>query len=123
MSNIKNSFNRRAFERYRLTPMYAGVTARTNELDLQGHVYDISEGGARIELDEALPPGQQLQVKLALPGMAAQVAASAEVVWVNDQIDDPGPRRMALRFSGFGSTRDRARLIHYLGHGLDRVAA
>lgn len=119
----ENSYNRRAFERFRLPPMYTLIHARTTEADLEGHVYDISEAGARIELDRALPPGQRVEIKLDLPGVHDQVAASAEVVWVNDEADDPGPRRMALRFDHFGSTGDRDRLIDYLGQELERVAA
>ena len=122
MSN-ENSFNRREFERFRLTPMYAAIRARTGEGDLEGHVYDISQAGARIELDQALPPGHRMEIKLDLPGATLAVAASAEVVWVNDEVDDPGPRRMALRFDAFGSIDDRNRLIHYLGHGQEKIAA
>ncbi len=68
--------NRRTHPRYRLVPMYTVVTARrTGDRSglprLTGHVYDISAGGARIELDEPLEIPQAVAevvlVILALP--------------------------------------------------------
>jgi c-di-GMP-binding flagellar brake protein YcgR len=105
--------------------MYTAVTARRGHASiakLQGHVYDISASGVRIELDEALQPGECVVLDLDLPGAATSVHASASVVWVNDPHDDPGPRRMALRFTSFSDGADRDRLIDYLGT-VDRSAA
>ena len=59
---------------------------------------------------------------LDLPGAGTSVNASASVVWVNDPNDDPGPRRMALRFTSFSDQANRDRLIEYLGT-TDRHAA
>jgi len=119
--------NRRQFDRVSLPAMYTIVEAKRcaspGEADLHGHAYDISEGGARIELDEAPDPGESLDVRLTLPGEPRGIAAHGTVVWVNDVQDDPGPRRMALRFTDFGSAGDRARLQRYISEGALRAAA
>ena len=119
--------NRRAHPRHTLTPMYAPVTIQVIDgfkiSRLGGHAYDVSEGGVRIELDVPLAVGQPVAVLLDLPGMTRTVFARAEVVWVNDEMDDPGPRRMALRFSAFSSTDDRLRLLAHLGELDARRAA
>jgi hypothetical protein len=127
MSDSKKS--RRAHERLRVPPMYTSVTACRDvpavagSEEMLGHVYDISEAGVRIELDEALQPGEPVALSLDLPGSSGSVAASARVVWVHDQLDDPGPRRMALRFTEFGDDADRERLVAYLSRERDRQAA
>ena len=118
---------RRGHQRIRMQPMYTAVTActsdRDNGLRLEGHVYDISRGGVRIELDEALDPGETVQLHLDLPGATAAVNASASVVWVHDELDDPGPRRMALQFTGFREDADRDRLGDYIDREAGRRAA
>ena len=104
--------------------MYTAVTARRSGADgLHGHVYDISADGVRIELDEALLPGESVALCLHLPGARDSVEASASVVWVHDDADDPGPRRMALRFTAFGNNADQRRLIGYIDRELARHAA
>ncbi len=121
--------NRRAHRRFRVLPMYATVMARrlteTGTHRLHGHVYDVSEGGVRIELDEPLELGESIAVRLGLPGAPWEHGgeASASVVWVNDAEDDPGPRRMALRFVEFPDRSDRDRLVSYLASGTARQAA
>lgn len=118
---------RREFERIRVQPMYTAVTACTgapdNPLRLLGHVYDISESGVRIELDDALEPGQIVTLQLDLPGADAAVEAAATVVWVHDDQDDPGPRRMALKFTEFLNRSDRNRLVDYIDRERGRRAA
>lgn len=118
---------RRGHERIRLQPMYTAVTAcptgRDNDVRLEGHVYDISKGGIRIELDEALDPGEVVALHLELPGASSVVEASASVVWVHDEHDDPGPRRMALQFTGFPNDADRDRLGDYVDRESGRCAA
>ncbi len=119
--------NRRAHQRQIMQPMYTTVTAHritaAGTLPLCGHIYDISEGGVRIELDEALELGEHVNVNIDLPGAPGQVTALGSVVWVNSGEDDPGPRRMALRFEQFHRVADRDRLVSYLAGGPGRVAA
>lgn len=118
---------RRDHERIRVQPMYTAVTASTSGrevvLRLEGHVYDISKGGIRIELDEALDPGETVALHLDLPGAPSTVEASANVVWVHDEDDDPGPRRMALQFTDFRNSADRDRLGDYIDREGGRRAA
>ena len=118
---------RRGHERIRVQPMYTAVTAcrsaQDADLRLEGHVYDISKGGIRIELDEALDPGEVVALHLELPGAPTVVEASASVVWVHDVHDDPGPRRMALKFTGFPKNTDRDRLGDYIDREHGRCAA
>jgi len=82
--------------------------------ELDGHLYDISEGGARFELDEPLSDGERVSVEITLPGCRKLIAASGKVVRVNDQDDDPGPRRMALMFDSFADEATRLALRKYL---------
>lgn len=120
-ATTKKQINRRRFERFALVPMYTGVRVRRlTELridDLDGHVYDVSEQGARIELDEPLIEGDRVAVELTLPGENRDVRVAARVVRVNDEQDDPGPRRIAIEFKAFQSDADRERLIRFLGSG------
>lgn len=103
--------------------MYTAVTARrAGRAGLHGHVYDISAGGARIELDEPLEPGERVAVHLELPGTDMGVDAAASVVWVHDADDDPGPRRMALKFTGFSDRADEMRLRRFLESSTRRAA-
>ena len=122
-----NQQTHREFERIRVQPMYTAVTASTSAqncpLRLHGHVYDISEGGVRIELDDALDPGEIVSLYLELPGTDAAIEASASVVWVHDEQDDPGPRRMALKFTEFLNPSDRNRLVDYIDRERGRRAA
>lgn len=121
------TFNRRLHERFALQAMYTAVeatrAAAPADDPLTGHAYDISEGGARIELDEPLPEGEAVRLRFTLPGLDRAVDARGHVVWVNPEDDDPGPRRMAMRFSDFAASSDRDRLLRFLGGGVRRVAA
>ena len=67
---------RREFDRIRVQPMYTAVTASTGPQDSPvlrlGHVYDISESGVRIELDDALDPGETVSLHLDLPAPRAR---------------------------------------------------
>lgn len=123
----QGSVNRRAHERRVVPPMYTPVTARRESPEgaqqFAGHVYDISEGGIRIELDEPLNLGERVAMRIELPGGSSDVHAAANVMWVNDADDDPGPRRMALRFTDFLSVADRARLARYVDDHRFRAAA
>lgn len=128
MTTTKESpVNRRAYERFSLPPMYTSVTASRGGsgepgAEMIGHAYDISEGGMRIELDEPIAVGERLNIAISLPG-SGDIAVSGDVVWMNDEQDDPGPRRMALHITEFVGEVDRHRLMQYLGAGYLHRAA
>jgi hypothetical protein len=126
MSSIAAT-DRRIHPRFRLPHMYTSVTAQVAGSDdvrtLEGHAYDISEGGVRLELDEPVESGNHLSLFLGLPGQSAEVLATGKVVWVNDSSDDPGPRRMAVQFIEFLTDDDRRRLREFLGLSHGEIAA
>ncbi len=113
--------------RMKLSPMHSPETVQNTQYlsltHLEGHAYDISETGVRLELDEAVKVGSSLSLQLELPGQATGMFVAGEVVWINDEEDDPGPRRMALRFTDFPSEGDRTRLQIFLGRLPDQIAA
>jgi hypothetical protein len=90
---------------------------------LDGHAYDISEAGMRIELDEVLDVGERVSACVRLPGETNGIFVSGRVVWINDDEEDPGARRMAIRFTRFLSPFDHTRLVWNLGSGAHRTAA
>lgn len=111
---------RRRHTRFKVVPMYTHVVVRRaggDQPELDGHIYDISEGGVRFELDEPLADGEVVTVEISLPGCQKLIAACGKIVRVNDADDDPGPRRMALRFDRFVDEASRDALTKYLGQG------
>jgi len=120
-----NSVNRRRFERFSVLPMYTPVVVRAHaegSPELEGHVYDVSEGGVRFELDEAIAPGTPVSIQIVLPGDTRQgadrgVLVIANVVWVDVDADEPGPVRMAAAFTRFPKAGDRERLLKQLSSG------
>ena len=117
----------RQHERFRLEPMYTSITVQHGQdlklASIEGHAYDISQSGARIELDEPLSIGQHVAMCLRLPGETAGVFVSGRVVWVRDAEDDPAARRMAVQFTRFLNDENRARLARHLATSARRLAA
>lgn len=118
---------RRRHERHRLEPMYTAVSIQRVEgmvvQTMEGHAYDISLGGARIELDEPMNAGDRVALSLRLPGELTCVYVCGRVIWVNDDDDDPGPRRLAVQFTRFLTDDDRTRLLRYMSATSTRRAA
>jgi len=90
-----------------------------------GHVYDVSEGGLRFELDAPLPAGSEVEVRVMLPGdNHTTFRASGRVVRLHDhEAEDAGPVRMAMTFDTFANAVDQHRLAHYLDRRGLRLAA
>lgn len=120
---MNRPLNRRQFERYCLNAAFTPVTVRLRDDGmkvLDGHSYDISEGGIQFELDEPIEPGTPviLQVTLPIPvaghdlGPERSVVATANIVWADDS--EPGPVRMAAVFTGFAHVADHGRLMRAL---------
>ena len=109
--------SRRA-SRVALPAMYTVVRVRPRDSQRYrwtGFAYDISNSGMRFELDESLPLGTELDVRVMLPGSAPTTFhASGQVVRLHDDPDEPGPVRMGLHFDDFRQPSDRDRLIGYV---------
>ena len=117
-----NTLNRRRHERFCLLPMYTPVTIRVldGEREFQGHAYDISEGGVRFELDGPVAPGTPVALLVHLAGefqSEHMVIVHANIVWVDESPDEPGPVRMAAAFTRFARAGDRERLLRHLSSG------
>ena len=120
--NLNSASNRRQHERVSVAPMYThvGVTVPGMGAPMQGHSYDVSEGGVQIELDDAIEAGTTVELELVLPLLGRIRLADEErivrvtgnVVWVDDS--EPGPVRLAVAFTRFASEADRARLIEQI---------
>ena len=131
---MKLNTDRRRFPRFDLEAMYTTIAVRTLENDtfeLQGHSYDISEGGIRFELDRGIERGTQIAMMINLPTMNAgddahgpdnAVYVFATIVWIEDE-NEPGPIKMAAVFNRWARQGDRERLIAELGKGVYRRQA
>jgi hypothetical protein len=138
---MKLGKDRREHPRYVLPSMYTAIAVRPcapdvlrpHEDDFQwhGHAYDVSEGGMRFEIDEPIAPGTPVAVRLELPGAATlrvverrPVFVLANVVWIEQEdLDQPGPVRMACVFRQFVQPGDRERLLGRLRSGRYSLAA
>ncbi len=93
--------DRRRHERTSLPAAYTRVLVRRpgrSRFSLAGHAYDISAGGIRFELDKPLPVGEEVDVKLKLPGVDTPLRAHGTVIRFHDP-DEVGPVRMGLKFN------------------------
>lgn len=126
--------DRRKHPRYVLPSMYTEIAVRPIEEEtfrFAGHAYDISEGGMRFEIDDALEPGSSAAIRIQLPGAQwmrpadrRPVYVMANIVWVEqDDLDHPGPVRMACVFRTFVQEGDRERLMRRLMSGRFSLAA
>ena len=120
-----NTLNRRQHERFRVNPGYTGVSIRRHpdeaEFSLQGHVYDISEGGLCFELDEPVEPGTTISLMVELPttgednGPGRAVFMTGNVVWCD--LEEPGASRMAVALTRYDRAGDKERMLRSLTRG------
>ncbi len=109
--------DQRQFPRVGLPVGYAAVRVREpgrRFFNREGHIYDLSEGGMRFDLDEPLDLDQPVEVELDLPGGGGMIAirATGNAVRFHDHPDDsPGVVRMGMRFEHVDQP---ARLSRYL---------
>lgn len=127
-----NPINKRKFERFVLKACYTPVSVRivgSQGAALEGHAYDISEGGTMFELDEPIEPGTSVAMQLTLPIAPGQsdlesartIFVFGNVVWLD--LSEPGPARMAIVFTQFAKLGDKERLLRQLGSGTYARAA
>lgn len=124
--------DRRRHPRFLTEPMYTPMSIRLlddQNFSLEGHAYDISEGGVRFELDRGIEPGTRVAMQITLPTMSnhdigpgRSVFVFANVVWLEDE-DEVGPLRMAAVFSQFARAGDRERLLKQFATGRYLAAA
>lgn len=130
--HASNSTNRRRFERFALRPMYTPVAVSlldSEQFMLEGHAYDISEGGIRFELDRPIAPGTPIAMQITLPtdradadiGPGRSVFVMGNVVWIDDS--EPGPVQHALVITRYARLGDRERLLQRLASGTYARAA
>ena len=123
--------NRRQHERFSVNPGYTSTGIRVHpdetSFQLEGHIYDISEGGICFELDIPLEPGCTISMRIDLPtnvgdtGPGRAVFVTGNVVWCS--IDEPGAAKMAMVITRYDREGDKQRMIRALsGTGLRRVA-
>ena len=122
---VNNPINRRAHERFKVQPGYTSMALRRHpdedEYTLEGHVYDISEGGVCFELDRPIDPGQTVSIRVDLPitvddsGPGRSVFLTGNVVWCD--LEEPGACRMAVAITRFDRSGDRERLLKTLTRG------
>lgn len=128
-----STINRRRFERFSLPAAYTEVKVQGVGGEwLSGHAYDVSEAGIRFELDEELPQGTAIRLRLSLPtgdatitdgsDLICEIEAEANVVW-QDRDDVNGPVFLAASFTGFPRAGDRERLMRRVLEGRFRRAA
>ena len=126
-----NTLNRRQHERFRVNPGYTGVSIRRHpdeaEFSLQGHVYDISEGGVCFEMDQAIEPGSTVSMRIDLPmnikdiGPGRSIFLTGNIVWCD--ADELGAVRMALAITRFDRAGDKGRMMRALtSSGYQRAA-
>lgn len=125
MMKFKAERDRRAQPRFVTPPMLHGVAVRVIGTDRtfsrQGHAYNLSLSGALIEVDAPIAPGAEVAMILELP-LGANVRATGRIVRLCD-VDEPGPSRIAITFSGFATSQGRVMLREYLsGPSLRRCA-
>ena len=119
--------NAREHPRLKVPAMYSVVRVRpagSERYCWTGHIYDVSLGGMRFELDEPLQPGTAVEVRGILPGQAhVTFRASGTIVRFHDDEPEAGPTRMGMNFASFHSEIDESRLTDYLGDNGLRLAA
>lgn len=117
-SQDRSHIDRAAHDRFTVDPMYSAVTVSSGDgtaaqATVEGHIYEVSLDGLRLELDIALPIGAPVTVAMSLPGCTATIEARGRVSHVFDEIDDPAARRMVVDFETFADGA-RATLARYL---------
>lgn len=112
------SRDQRQYPRIKVPAMYTLLRARvlgSTKYTWTGHIYDVSVGGMRFELDMPIQPGTQLEIRGMLPGSGhTTFRAIGRVVRQHSDNDERGPVILGLQFESFQSPMDRQRLADYI---------
>ncbi|MEO0511685.1 MAG: PilZ domain-containing protein [Planctomycetota bacterium] len=126
---MSQHMERRRFERFDVRPMYTPIAVRLldeTDFTMEGHAYDVSEGGVRFDLDRPVAPGTPVVIRLDLriaesgvprtggPGRAVFVFSNT--VWLDDS-ELPGEVSLAAAFTRFAHAGDRERLLQQFASG------
>ena len=85
----------------------------------KGSTVDLSRGGMKLLLDEKLPKGAILDMKIHIPEKKRTIELEADVVWTNDaDKKDPSGRRLFFSGVKFITIKEPAgtNLSEYLSH-------
>ncbi len=111
--------NRRQHPRFAqsLAVLYS-VVKRQGSGNAAGKTKDISEGGVRLILDEKLPIGASLNLKISLPDSTQPAEVGGDVVWTEDapEIHEPSGKRFfysGIKFSSINKPSGKY-LIDYI---------
>jgi len=110
--------DQRQHPRIKVPAMYTLVRARivgSNKYTWTGHIYDVSLGGLRVELDMPMEVGTQLELRGMLPGCGhTTFRAICRVARIHSDAEERGPVVLGLQFESFQSPMDRQRLAEYI---------
>lgn len=116
--------NNRDAERFTFEPavvhVVVGAHGKSPESKgfFEGHAYDISHSGIRLELDSPLPVGTPVEVDIYPPGSSnGSIRMIGSVVRVFDEIDDPGPRRMGIHLDRGANDQEFSKFERLIDRG------
>ncbi|MFH0764283.1 MAG: PilZ domain-containing protein [Candidatus Omnitrophota bacterium] len=72
---------RRKYTRFKKTLDVIYTVAKKPHLSSRGHTIDISEGGMKLVLDEKLPKGAIMDLKISIPGSSQDTDVEGEIIW------------------------------------------
>jgi CheY-like chemotaxis protein len=81
--------------------MKVGLGLGDESADLEGQMLDVSPGGCRVELGQALPEGVPVRVVLHAPQGSTEVALGGEVRW--HKLTEAGMHLVGLRFNSLSA--------------------
>lgn len=117
-TSTEHGQEQRQHPRIKVPAMYTLIRARvvgSNRYNWTGHIYDVSLGGVRFELDAPVAPGTELEIRGMLPGTGhTTFRAVGKVVRIHSDANEHGPCIMGLQFMAFQSPMDRHRLAQYI---------
>ena len=109
---------RRKHRRYAVQPMYSAIRVRTEDGSvIDGHLRDISIGGASFESMTPVEPDAGLRFEIELPGRAATLRGIARVVRVEREHEALDDVVVAIAFERFETRIDAGTLTRYLEQG------
>lgn len=115
---------RRRHPRYAAPSMYAAVRATFEDgVVIDGHLRDISVGGATFESPMAVGVGARLEFEIELPAGAATLRGVARTVRVEREHEALEDTVIAIEFERFENRFEAGTLTHFLEQGcLPRTA-